>query len=344
MFYIHRTSCISPQQTFGQIDLNDLKLSVDNNLLAIEPNYEAIPPGLLRRMGKAVRFGVGAGLPLLKENKVDGIIIGTSNGGLEDCVKFLVQVIEFEEGRLTPTNFVQSTTNAVAASLGLLSANKGYNITHVHRGLSFENAMLDAAMLLKENPDNSYLLGGLDEISLYNNTLETLGGWFKKSPTLNSELYNSKSPGTLAGEGAAMFLVNNNPQGAGAKVLDMNMLHTSDLDEVLQSLHNFLTPHLVNGFKPDLFISGENGDERHLPFYEGVENQLSGQVNIVRYKHLSGEYATSSAFALWLSSQIIQMAELPEQLVKRKTGSDFKNILIYNNFKGAQHSFMLVTI
>ena len=343
MFYIHHTTCISAQQTFGKIDLEDLKKSVNNELCALEPVYNAIPPGMLRRMGKAVRFGVGTGLSLLQGKKVDGIIIGTANGGLEDCVKFLIQIIEFEEGRLTPTNFVQSTTNAVASSLGLMSANKGYNVTHVHRGLSFENAVLDTAMLLSENSDHSYLLGGLDEISSYNNTIEKLGKWYKESPVSNTDLYNTKSTGSLAGEGASMFLVSKNIDGAIAKVMGLKMLHTTDIDEVVKGLQTFIKPYLKEGVTIDLLISGENGDERHLPFYEAVENELSDDVSIIRYKHMSGEYPTSSAFALWLSSQIFGQENLPQHLFKRKTNSGFKTILVYNHFKGAQHSFMLVS-
>ncbi len=339
MFYIHHTTCISPQQTFGKVDLNDLKESVDNELSALEPAYDAIPTGQLRRMGKAVRFGVGAGLALLKGQNVNGIIIGTANGGLEDCVKFLIQIIEFEEGRLTPTNFVQSTTNAVASSLGLMSVNKGYNVTHVHRGLSFENAMLDTAILLNENPDDTYLLGGLDEISPYNNTIESLGKWYKDFPVSNTELFQIKSPGTLAGEGASMFLVNNNPTGAIAKVVALKMSHVTEKDEVIKNLKSFLASHSI---KPDLLISGENGDERHLPFYEAVENELSDETSIIRFKHMSGEYATSSAFALWLSSIVLRMEELPAHLFKKKTKTGFSTVLIYNHFKGAQHSFVLV--
>jgi hypothetical protein len=45
------------------------------------------------------------------------MIIATANGGMEDCVKFLNQIIEYNEGLLTPANFVQSTSNAAAARL-----------------------------------------------------------------------------------------------------------------------------------------------------------------------------------------------------------------------------------
>src|ERR1700744_2725255 len=109
MLYIHQSTCISPQQTFVEIDIDTLHEPADNKLKAIEPAYEGIPPGVLRRMAKAVRMGVGASLPILAAFPlVDGFIIGTANAGMEDCIKFLNQIIQYEEGVLTPGNFVQS--------------------------------------------------------------------------------------------------------------------------------------------------------------------------------------------------------------------------------------------
>ena len=84
MLYIHQTSCISPQQTFGDVDLKHLHTSVNNQLQVIEPAYKNIPPGVLRRMSKNVKIGIAAALPLLQETKIDGIIIGTANGGMEE--------------------------------------------------------------------------------------------------------------------------------------------------------------------------------------------------------------------------------------------------------------------
>ncbi|MEO6315794.1 MAG: beta-ketoacyl synthase chain length factor [Chitinophagaceae bacterium] len=345
MFYIHHTSCISPQQTFNNIDIESLQVPVSNKMQVIEPSYEGIPTGILRRMGKAIRIAVGTALPLIKQNNItiNGIIIGTANGGMEDCIKFLNQIIDYEEGMLTPTNFVQSTTNAIAAQIGLLSANKSYNTTHVQRGLAFENALLDAGMLLQENHGANYLVGGVDEISAYNYNIDWLDGWFKKESFSANNLYNSGTPGAVAGEGAAMFLVGATNNGALAFVRGLQQLHTTDELAVARQLDAFLKKYLPAGEKPDLLLSGEDGDSRSLPYYNACEAVLQKETTIARFKHMTGEYATASATALWIACFLLKEQSLPQHMVKYNTfPSKLNRILIYNQHKGQQHSFMLV--
>ena len=343
MFYIHHTSCISPQQTFGDADINHLNEINNKKLHAIEPSYEGIPTSILRRMGKAIRLGVGAGLPLLQKNNVDGIIIGTANGGMEDCIRFLNQIIDYDEGMLTPTNFVQSTTNAIAAQIGLLNANKSYNTTHVHRGLAFENALLDADMLLKENTQANYLVGGVDEISSYNYNIDNLAGWFKKETLLAKDMYASGTEGSIAGEGAGMFIVSAKKGHALARVTALQILHTGDAQTITEQLKRLLYKHVPAGEQIDLLLSGEDGDSRMIKYYAACEQVLGKKAAVGRFKHMFGEYATVSAAALWLACYILKEQSLPEHIIKYKNKQTaYNRILIYNNHKGRQHGFMLV--
>ena len=345
MFYIHKSTCISAQKTFSDVDILQLNEPVDSKMQAFEPSYEGIPPGILRRMGKAVRLGVGAASPLIHQNNkaIDGIIIGTSMGGMEDCIKFLDQIIEYKEGMLTPTNFVQSTPNAIAGQLGLLSKNKGYNITHVHRGLSFENTVIDAAMKLAENPDATYLIGGVDEISSYNYNIEFLGGWYSKDIVSAKDLYKSGTGATIAGEGAAMFLVNNNSTGAKANLEAIHVFQTTDLAIVRMQIEQFVKRYFRDE-KPDLLLSGENGDRRFLNYYLACETLMAGDICIARFKHMMGEYPTVSSAAVWLACEILTKNTLPDHMLKTDSSkNEFRKILIYNNYKGLQHSLILIS-
>ncbi len=341
--YIHKHICISPQQGFDSIVSNNLQVSVNNQLSAIEPAYAGIPPGLLRRMGKAVRIGIGTALPIVQEHpQIAGIILGTANGGMEDCIKFLNQIIDYDEGMLTPGNFVQSTPNAIAGQLGLMSSNHNYNITHVHRGLAFENALLDAILHCAENPEKKYLLGAVDEISEYNFNIDFLGGWYKKETIASSNLYDSNTIGSIAGEGAAMFLVSQHAANAIGCVQAVSTLHSNDEKEVVNFMASFLQTHFPTT-PPDIFISGENGDSRLQPFYTAVQEQLP-HTALVRYKHLSGEYPTAVSFGIWLALEILNNRTLPRHLfTTQMSNQDYEHIMLYNCYKGEQHSITWIS-
>ena len=345
MAYFHQSICISPQNTYPITDLDLIRSSENNLLKAIEPDYTAIPPGVMRRLGKSVRMALGAALPILeKYPSPEGIVIATANGGMEDCIKFLNQIVEYKEGLLTPASFVQSTSNAAAAQIALVTKNHNYNTTHVHRGLAFENALLDVLMLLKENATAGYLLGCTDEISTYNYNIDRIDGWFRHEPVLNTELFKMPAKGTIAGEGAFMVWVNNEPHDAIAELVAVKTIHSRDPTVVLESLQVFLSSHLPDDEKPDLLLTGENGDERMAPYYEAVESIFNSSVSVGRFKHLCGEYCTASSFACWLAMQVIQSGVLPPAIVKRNVpGKSLRRILIYNNYRSIQHSFILIS-
>ena len=345
MPYFHQSICISPQASFPETDLTQIRESENNLLNVLEPDYPGIPAGVKRRMGKSVRMAVGAALPLLqKYPQPDGMIIATANGGMEDCIKFLNQIIDYNEGLLTPGSFVQSTSNAAAAQIALVTKNHQYNITHVHRGLAFENALMDTVMSLKEYPDTSYLLGCTDEISAYNYNIDSLAGAFRKEPVLNSDLFTTTAAGTIPGEGSFMVWMNNQREGATASLDAVRTVHTEDPARVLNVLKVFLSENFIAGEMPDLLLTGENGDDRMLKYYEAVESAFEDTVAVARFKHLCGEYCTASSFACWLSFQMLADGRIPPLVIKKNNSAKpVKRILIYNNYRGAQHAFILVS-
>ncbi len=295
-------------------------------------------------MGKAVRMGVGAALPLLKPGQPNGIIFGTAIGGMEDCIKFLNQIVQYEEGMLTPGNFVQSTPNAVASQIGLMTKNTGYNITHVHRGLAFEMALLDAMMMCEEKPDAEWLVGGVDEISAYNYNIERLGGWYKTADASSENLFTSATPGSIAGEGAAMFRVSGKGTNAIAAIEAVETIHTKEIIELSDRWKEFLDLHFGKE-SPELIISGDNGDSRIVPFYKAIQETTPAGADILRFKQFSGEFPTATGFALWLAVSINKLNSLPDSaFISRRGIASYRNAVIYNNYKGEQHSFILVQL
>jgi hypothetical protein len=345
MAYFHLPICLSPQNSFPDVDLSQIRESKNNLLEVIEPAYPGLPAAARRRMGKSVRMAVGTALPILEKfPQPDGIVIATANGGMEDCIKFLNQILEYNEGLLTPANFVQSTSNAGAAQIALVTKNHNYNITHVHRGLAFENALMDTMMLLKENKDAGYLLGSTDEISAYNYNIDRIAGCYRDEPVLNTQLFQFKARGTIAGEGAFMVLMNNEQIGASAELNAVKTMHSNDPKLVMKTFKKFLYDNFMPGEWPDLLLTGENGDERLLVYFDMVESFMDKSVVVARFKHLCGEYCTASSFACWLSMQIFETGTIPDLLIKKiGTTKPIQRILIYNNYRGTQHSFILIS-
>ncbi len=141
-----------------------------------------------------------------------------------------------------------------------------------------------------------------------------------------------------------MFLVSNEKENAMACLQAVQILHSEDDALVKTQLQNFIETHLPAGEKIDLLLSGENGNDRLLKYYTACENLLGEDVTIARYKHMSGEYNTASSIGVWLACQLLQQQQVPLHMIKRngKTSS-YKNILLYNNCRGSQHGFILIT-
>jgi 3-oxoacyl-(acyl-carrier-protein) synthase len=344
--YITGTACISPQRTFDNaVFEGTIQVYQGDRYTAIEPDYaQVIPAGLLRRMGKAVRMGVGAGLPLIRSAAVDGIILGTANGGLEDCLKFLNQIVDYDEGTLTPTNFVQSTPNAVAGNLALMSKITGYNITHVHKGLAFEAALLDTLMLLEEKKANQLLVGSVEEISDYNHNIDLLGGAFKTGDFTSETLLTTDTPGSANGEGAAMFVIGSEKNSAAiARIRDVfqsSQLQEGDLEERLQK---FLDKNGLSFEDIDTLIVGFSGDNRTDHIYTDLQKKCFPSSNVYTYKNMVGDYPTGSAFATWLAVQMLAGKQLPTACIFKKPSEEAPvNVLIYNHSKGIQHGFILL--
>jgi hypothetical protein len=341
--YIVDTSCISPQHSFSKsfIGEGEVRHHEGNQYKALEPSYQSIiAPSALRRMAKALRMGVGAGGTLVHRNdKVDGIVIGTAYGGLDHCLMFLNQIVEYKESTLTPTNFVQSTSNNIASQLAVLSSNTGYNSTHVHKGLAFEAALLEAQLLLEDATCTSLLVGATEEISEYNFSIDEQAGLYKPaSTTTSTTLLSSNTSGTVCGEGASMFIVQaQRPKHVLAKILEVDMLNEPNEEEIQTAIHSLLARHHLVYTDVKAILIGNNGDARTDHWYTTVVDQLFNHAKVVSFKHWIGEYPTASAFALWLSCEMLKQQDLPLFLP-----SVSGPILIYNHYNGVQHGLILV--
>jgi hypothetical protein len=260
----------------------------------VEPDYKELIPNatIRRRMSRIVRMGVAAGLQCLaggNDVRPDAILTATGLGCLADTEKFMNTLLDNDESLLAPTAFIQSTFNAIGAQIALLTENHCYNNTFVHRGFSLESALLDAALLIGDGEARNILAGAVDELTPTLAILLERLGYLKQSKP---------------GEGAAFFLLSDQPADTGYAVLqDIKMVDGSlSGKEVEEHIHALLSENRVDRF---ILIRPE------------------------AFKSYCGEYPTAMSFGLWYACKQI-----------RETG-ETKHVLLCNSFLG-NHSFILL--
>lgn len=330
--YINGTGIISPQDTFEKKE--GIIYYQNNRLTCIEPNYkEILDPKSLRRMSRVIRMGSAAAIKCLQDaglKQPAAIITGTAYGCLEDTGVFLSKMVEQKEELLTPTAFIQSTHNTVGAQIALMLNCHGYNNTFVHRGFSFETALQDAIMLLKENEVPNVLVGGIDEITDQSFEALTKLGLLKKEKLFTSGLINSQTKGTIAGEGAAFFLLTKEPTSHPplARLEGIKTFYKpSGIKEIEEQVNIFLSEHSLSPGNIDLLITGNNGDVKGDKIYKHISSKMFSLTANSYFKQQCGEYPTASAFAISRALQEVQ---------------NYRKVLIYNHYLNIHHSLILV--
>jgi 3-oxoacyl-[acyl-carrier-protein] synthase II len=349
--YIRSAAAISAQNTFGDVPFLTEPIEVTGICLsAIEPDYKAyIDPKLARRMSRVIKMGVAAAMQCLRDGQVEmpgAIITGTALGCQEDTITFLTRIIEMEEEMLPPTAFIQSTHNTVAAQIALMLKCHNYNNTFVHKGISFESALLDAIMLLKEGDADSILVGGTEEMTDIAFKILTRLGLYKRWPLSNLELIKTQSNGTIGGEGAAFFLLTDkgNSDNLAELVATKTFYKPKSKVDIELNINSFLEHNSIKIENIDLVITGKNGDWKNDAVYDELSKTIFANSSFAYYKHLCGEYPVSISFALWLAANIIKRGQVPETV----TDGELKNrspkkILIYNHYQNSYHSLMLLS-
>jgi len=336
--------CISPQKSFNDILSNHpIKQCIEKKYLAVEPSYKnLIPNNLLRRMEKDMRIGVGAGMSLIQNHpNLGGVILGTATAGLSGGMNFLKQIMDYKEKTLSPTNFIQSTPNAIAGTIARMSQNKNYNNTYTGEGTAFETVLLDAITLV-ENESRPILIGSVDTLSNYNYNIQKLAGCYKEESVVNSDILKTNTKGHVPGEGAAMFIVSKNKEKAKCKIIDVNQFFCRNQKNINEKSIHFINKNNFNPNDIDTLILGFNGDVRYDSWYNNLMKAYP-RSNIYTYKNIVGEYPSSSSFATWMASSILEGKKMPTETIYRNNNNIAKNILIYNNYLGEQHSLILIT-
>ncbi|HEY4155098.1 MAG TPA: beta-ketoacyl synthase chain length factor [Puia sp.] len=343
--YIRSAGNISPQHSLEpELFFSKREIYSGSRMKAIEPDYSLfVDSKMIRRMSRIVKMGVASALVGLRNAATDmpeAIVTGTAYGCLEDTGVFLRRMIDNGEELLTPTAFIQSTHNTVGAQIALLLKCHGYNNTIVHRGFSFENALIDASLLLQEGMNN-VLVGGIDEITDDSHAILSRFHIYGKGN--NADFQNKKFKGTIGGEGSSFFLLNN--KAVAGTLAELSSLKTIYKPEsaaaVEEEIQQFLEESSLKPEDLDLILTGSNGDETH----DAIDQYLSARIfkNIPAYpfKLVCGEYPTASAFAVWLAATLAGGQKIPDWFTPLRL--PLRKILIHNHDMNNFHSLFLIS-
>jgi 3-oxoacyl-(acyl-carrier-protein) synthase len=340
---------ISAQPTYdNSVFLPSINQFDDNVMPSVHPDFkEYINPVQLRRLSRMLRIGLTAATICVRDSEIskpDGVITGSGFGFLGETAKFLGEILQQNEMQLTPTYFMQSTYNALSGLIALTLKCQGHNNAFVGRGHAFETAVHDAYFNLQTESSN-FLVGAFDEADPVDFKVLSRVGHYKKDKVNNLNLFESNTAGTLQGESAAFFMLGKLPgEKSRAKIEDVQIVYSpSNTDELIDYTKKFLNENNISIYDLDLVIHGQSGDPKKDRLTLETAEALFDKNAQARFKHLSGEYCTSTSFAWWLSVMILKKQFVSELVRSNAISPDnLKLILILNHYQGKNYSLSLM--
>lgn len=350
MYFLNGIGIISPQKTFDKnLFLSEISAYERNVLMCVAPDFKAyISPIQLRRLSRMLRIGLTAAIICLRDSKIsmpDGIITSTGYGFLDETAKFLKELLEQHEKQLTPTYFMQGTSNALAGLVALSIKCMGYNNTYASKGFAFENALTDAMMQLNDNPFANHLVGSYDEAAEVQYNASSRASQFKTEHVNSLSLFNTNTKGTIQGEGSAFFMLSSKQsESTWCELCDLQLLYKAEETELKDELINFLERNNQGVDKIDVIVSGVSGDIEHDAVTNSLIKAVFANTLKTRFKHLCGEYTTSVSFALWLGASILKKQHVPEavKVTARSNASQLTTVLIVNQYMGKSFTYILL--
>lgn len=346
MVYIQSATQISAQTPLSD-EWFDVPIYYDTpKALSIDPNFaEYLSPIMSRRMCSLLKRAIVASRLTLQKASVempDAIISGTGLGCIENTEKFLYSIWENEEKFLQPSFFMQSTHNIISSAIAIDLKCHGYNNTYVHRGTSFENALMDAMIQFRQQKIRSALVGGYDELTPdYYIFFDRIGIWdFSKQ-----EASNPKSK-CFAGEAAVSMLLQTEQNDQTLCELNgVEIMYRPTAEQITHSLDSLLTQAGCSLSDIDAVAVGTNSNPANDAVYDNNVPQLFGGLPVMQYKHLFGQSFISSALGTYVAAVCLQKQSVPAHLLtgREECISPVRRILLYNHYQNKSHSLMLLS-
>ena len=337
--FIQSVEHISIQQPLSDVWFDEPIVYDSVYVRAVEPNYkEYIEPYKARRMGKILKRAIVTANVAVKKSGIsvpDAIISGTGLGCIENTGIFLEAMLRNGEELLQPTYFMQSTHNTIGSLISIDMKCHGYNSTYTHKGVSFENALLDAYLQFAEGRIKTALVGGYDEMTPnYHLLLSRIGYWRAHSENVTLK----KGEEAFAGETSVSFILSSEKnENTICRIDEIHLLYkpsVNDFKKLLNSINDI-----------DAVIVGVSGNKENDEVYFRNVPVLFPDKPLVGYKHVFGESYTASGLGMYAAATCLRKQRIPQHLLLNggKEINNVKTLALYNHWEDKNHSLILLT-
>lgn len=318
---------------------------MDEPLTYTEPLVHALNPAFrdyisgseVRRMGNILKRALVTSLKVLADTGIehpDAIITGTCYGCMDCTEKFLAAMVENGEQMLSPTHFMQSTHNTVGSTLGIYTKTHGYNTTYSHGGTSFDWAVLDASMQMRQGKITTALVGGHDEM---------LDSFYP----MHEKIGYVGQPGMVpCGEVAMSMMLSTEHSDADlCQLVGIRILHRPSLQQLASQLDQLLAEAGMTRDDLSAVMTGVNGNAANDRLYASLVDALLPGKPRLRYKHLFGENYTVSALGLYAAAHCLKRGTVLPALYDLQTPSScgsLRSLLLINQANGEDYSLVLI--
>lgn len=283
-------------------------------MAGLEVISKQLPPAMIRRLKRLPRMALSLALAAHEHSALAGkpsaVFMGTGWGALSETADFLTRLTESAEQFPSPTDFVGSVHNASAGQIAILFGATGANITTSGGDYSFEQALIAAHLQLKD-PDQTALVLGADEGHAY------------LSPLLDPSIM----PGAPLADGGGAFVVGATTGDAQCCVRAPRYA-ASRADNVIAALVAWCGGQHQVRKNCGLILAGipaimrEEGEAQLREFLA----QTKCAAPVVRYRAITGEFASASAVAAVAAVSFLEGGLVPGALI-----NDQDRVLAHKN-------------
>jgi len=273
----------------------------------------------------------------------DAIISGTGLGCIENTEMFLEAMVRNGEELLQPTYFMQSTHNTIGSIVSIDMKCHGYNNTYTHKGVSFENALLDAYLQFAAGRIKTALIGGYDEMTQkYQLILSRIGYWRAHDENISLK----RGEEAFASESSTSFMLNSEKNEKTICQIDgITLLYKPSEADLKIALDELLKQNDCSISDIDAVITGISGNFKNDEVYYRNASVLFAGKPLTHYKHIFGESYTASGLGMYVAATCLQKQRIPKHLLMNGSNEikSVKTLLFYNHCEDKNHSFTLLS-